>query len=266
MTELEENRPDHSAQHRQIQALFEGKLSPKEHETLFAHLRECRACQKAYDKWAALESSMHQVPSNRVLNASQRDRISDRLFQPSQPIKQSSKKPLFSGLVAAAAVAFAAVLFVSPPKEAGFQPRSGDSIQDKQNVSLRVLRIRSTDQNEPKVSDLGQVQQSLARNDKLIILYSNFEHYKYVHVVATTADGIDHVLIPVTKIEENTQDAQLGGVLSPTGTWPSGDLTFTAVFSKAEIDRESNSIDTGSNSTLIVKRTVQTQFVGGERR
>ena len=262
MTDLGENLPDHSAQHRQIQALFEGKLSPKEHETLFAHLRECGACQKVYDKWAALESSLHQVPSDQVLNASQRERISDRLFQPSQPIKQSSKKPLFSGLVAAAAVAFAAVLFVLPQKDSSFQPRSGGSVEAKENVSVRILRVRNSGKDESEVTDLGQARVNLTQSDKLVILYSNFEDYRYAHVVATDADGIEHVLIPVTKIEDQAQDTQLGGVLSPSEAWPNGDLLFTAVFSRSVLEASSEVAKTSVNSVKVIRRSVRTRFTG----
>jgi hypothetical protein len=217
----------------QLESLFRGTLSVKRQNAVHEHVRVCEECQQAYQKWSGAEAALYDDASENPLNPAQLGRISRRLFA-EEPKPKVQRWTVVSGIAGLAASCLLLFAIARSSSVDDFQARSGDEATTSAKVSLRALRIDNPDSANPGVEDITSAGQVLHTGDKLVILYTNLEDYRYMHVTYQTSDGATVEWVPISRIQAGVQDSKIGPVIEITAEWPTGPFEITAWFSKGK--------------------------------
>lgn len=232
---------------RLIQRQFAEGLGTEERAELMAHLRECPACQRVYDRFSGAEQLLFAGPDGEVADwtGGAQDRVEATLFGEPRP-----RRPWLAPLaLASTALAAAAALLIVPssaPEAEVFTPRGAmappTALADTAQVGLRALRIRASEAG-PQVADLATAGVDLGPRDHVALLYVN--HEGATRVRAWLDPGAGRPVVPLVAerpARNGVEDARLGDPLPAEG-WPSGTLTLVAEFTGPKGERWTRRVD-----------------------
>lgn len=254
MTRIEHtNGPAHDIWLERIDDLFSGRLSPATATDLYAHIKSCERCERTFERFAEAERALFSSPAHpdrdRALTPFALDRVRERLLlgprDALDPVRSKNRLARImqsAGMCAltrwpvtlAAALCAGALFFTITPTtrvaEEELRARSGDVNHLSSKVSLRALRVRSSEGGGFSVTDLGGKTASLAPGDRVKVLYTNLDTYRLLTVEILAGDGRSRARIETGEIESGVEDASAGAAIEVDDTWPEGPLRIVGLF------------------------------------
>jgi len=246
----------------QMERLFHGKLKLKDAGNLRQHIRDCGTCENAYEKWVAAERAMYPKLDDDACASIQLERVAQRIFAEEPAKVTEPNRARFYGVWGLVASCLLAFILVRPMlSEDQFQTRSG-GLDISGKVTLRALRVREDATGKSEVLDLGSSDAGLSNGDKVLVLYSNLEDFRYLMVSYRNAAGVEHVLIPVTRITSGKEDHRIGEMAEVNGDWMEGPLVFTGWFARERLGTQVadfESVTKSGDESSVVKRIVRSR-------
>lgn len=205
-----------------------GDASAEQTEAMRAHIRECEACARVYERYARAETALFKSTPNSGLSAGQVDRVASRLF--AAPAPPRSRRWAWGGTLAA--VTAVAVVAVLPAEEDdGLRSRQG-SITADAPVGIRALRLRS-DPSGVSVTDLGTGGR-VRHGDRIAIMYAHRDGFTALTVRRLGPEGAIERLGTAAPLPLDTVDERLT-VTTVDATWAKGTHVFEARFVGEEL-------------------------------
>jgi hypothetical protein len=214
-----------------IERLFMGRLPQHGQQELYSHIEGCPSCEDAYERWAKAEAALFSGGSDST--PLQLDRVRERLFEVSEPPRD--RKRILAGLGAFAAAMGTLLLFLfvrptTPTEE--FRVRGGAETPLSQRVNIRVLRVRGGESGRPEVVDLSSGGVELRVGDRVQLLYTNLEDFRFLSVGFVDSSGKTRSVVKGSAIGSAMEDGRIGSSMTiPEDTSP-GWVRWVGVFSK----------------------------------
>jgi hypothetical protein len=194
-----------------IEQLFRGRLASGKADEVSAHVRECEACDRVYQRYAEAERALFEKTPHAEFPAFAQQRVAARLFKEPGVAPKRLPKFLISTATAGALAALALVLFIP---RGDFAPR-GDQQRLAPSSTLRALALR-----DEGVVDLASAP--LRRGDRLKLLADTGPEQRWASAIIVAEDGRVFATIEPAEIGPNAADAPLGSSILVDDTWPKG--------------------------------------------